>query len=284
MLHQPPAAVGLTVSRWRLASLLAACGWLRLHSVPGLWQLLRRLGISLKRARQHVRSPDPDYRAKLEQIHLHLQPAVDLVFVDEFTLYRQPSLERAYAQRGHAQPYAELGYTANRTWRFIAAVHAWTGQVHWLSAGRLSIGRLVAFAQQLVVAYPSAPVVYLAEDNWPLHFHPDVLAALQPQHNPWPFPQPASWRVPPRPRVKRLNLPIQLLPLPTYASWCNPIEKLWRWLRQDVLHLHRFGDDWLGLRSAAGQFLDQFATASPALVRYLGLADPRRLYQSALLL
>ena len=38
------------------------------------------------------------------------------------------------------------------------------------------------------------------------------------------------------------QLPIQLVPLPTYASWCNPIEKLWRQLRQELLHLHRFAD------------------------------------------
>ena len=283
MLHQPPAAWGLAVTRWRLGALLAACGWLRLHSLPGLWQLLRRLGISLKRAREHVHSPDPDYRAKLETIHHHLAPAVDLVFVDEFTLSRQPSLASADEGRGHVQPYAELGYTSNRTWRIIAAVPAWTGQVNWLSASALSVGRLVAFYQQLWAAYPGAPVVYLVEDNWPLHFHPNVLAALQPQCSPWPFPQPASWRGhPPSPRAKRLNLPIQLLTLPTYASWTNPIEKLWRWLRQDVLHLHRFGDDWLGLKPTVGQFLDQFARGSPALVRYLGLADPRRLYSAAL--
>ncbi|MBK9008807.1 MAG: transposase [Anaerolineae bacterium] len=30
----------------------------------------------------------------------------------------------------------------------------------------------------------------------------------------------------------------QLTPLlfPTYASWLNPIEKLWKWLKQEVLH------------------------------------------------
>ena len=32
--------------------------------------------------------------------------------------------------------------------------------------------------------------------------------------------------------------------LPTDSPWLNPIEKLWRWLPQDVLTLHRLADDW----------------------------------------
>jgi hypothetical protein len=31
---------------------------------------------------------------------------------------------------------------------------------------------------------------------------------------------------------------LQSVWLPTYAPWLNPIEKLWRWLRQDVLKMH----------------------------------------------
>jgi hypothetical protein len=265
-----------------LASVLSACGWLRLRSRPGLSRLLRRLGVRLKQARRHVHSPDGHYRDKLATIQLHLQSPDDLLFADEFTLYRQPSLAQAYEQRGHRQPLAELGYSSNRTWRLIAALHAGTGRVHWLEASQLSVGRLVAFYQQVAAAYPTASVVYLAEDNWPMHFHPDVLAALVPQHCPWPWPVSSRWPTEPSPRAKRLHLPIQLLPLPTYASWTNPTEKLWRWLQQDLLHLHRFGDDWLGLKRAVGQFLDQFAHGSRALLRYVGLSDPARLYQTAL--
>jgi len=31
-----------------------------------------------------------------------------------------------------------------------------------------------------------------------------------------------------------------LVPLPTYGSWTGPIERLWRWLKQEVLHLHSY--------------------------------------------
>jgi transposase len=66
-------------------------------------------------------------------------------------------------------------------------------------------------------------------------------------------------------------LPIQLICLPTYASWLNPIEKLWRWLKQDVLHLHCLSQDWPALKQAVATFLDGFATGSDSLLRYVGL-------------
>jgi DDE superfamily endonuclease len=62
--------------------------------------------------------------------------------------------------------------------------------------------------------------------------------------------------------------------LPTYASWCNPIEKLWRWLYEDVLDLHRHADDLPTLRALVAAFLQQFAHGSADLLRYVGLSIP----------
>jgi hypothetical protein len=79
----------------------------------------------------------------------------------------------------------------------------------------------------------------------------------------------------PAPRAVRrwghLPLPIQLLPLPTYASWLNPIEKLWRGLRAEVTHLHRQADDLPALRARADAFLDRYADGSADLLRNVGL-------------
>jgi transposase len=58
---------------------------------------------------------------------------------------------------------------------------------------------------------------------------------------------------------------------PTYASWLNPIEKRWRWLKGDVLQQHRLAADWPALRRRVRAFLDQFAAGSPAPLRSVGL-------------
>ena len=59
--------------------------------------------------------------------------------------------------------------------------------------------------------------------------------------------------------------------LPTYASWLNPIEKLWRWLKQDVLYLHSLAKDLEELRQQVRDFLDNFSTGSDSLLQYVGL-------------
>jgi len=65
-------------------------------------------------------------------------------------------------------------------------------------------------------------------------------------------------------------LGLHILWLPTDAPWTNPIEKLWRWLRQDVVHHHRRADHWEELKAAVMAFLDHFADGSTALLTYVG--------------
>lgn len=159
----------------------------------------------------------------------------------------------------------------------LGALDVRAGRVTVWQGGRVTVPRLVAFYQDLRAAYPEAERLSVVEDNWPVHFHPDVLVALEPQESPWPRRIPAHWSREPSPAARErwgaLQLPIQIVPLPTYAPWTNPIEKLWRWLRQDVLHLHRQADDLGALRAQVAAFLAQFATGSAALLQYVGLGE-----------
>jgi hypothetical protein len=64
--------------------------------------------------------------------------------------------------------------------------------------------------------------------------------------------------------------------LPTYAPWLSPIEKLWRWLCQAVLKMHRLTGDWPELHQRVNTFLDQFATGSTAysvMLAYWGMGS-----------
>jgi hypothetical protein len=284
IVRRSPDQFGIQTSRWTLTSLLAVVkSWLRLTTLSGLWQLLKRLKITYKRGRYHVHSPDPNYVEKLRLIRINLlpdrpTPAV-IIFEDEFTLYRHPSLAKAFEVLGKQQPLAELGYKSNYTWRYAAGLNAFTGQVIYVHGKYTDVTLLTKLYQQLVEPY-LGNLVSVVEDNWSVHYHPDLLAALQPQSFPWGVHRPANWKTTPRRRIEKLNLPIRLLFLPTYASWANPIEKLWRLLRQDVLHLHRYSDDWTGLKQRTCSFLDQFNSSSYELLRYVGLRDPSNLYRS----
>jgi transposase len=253
-------------------------------SDASLAALLARLGIRYKRGREYVHSPDPDYPAKLRRVQAIVAEARAsagrrvALYLDELTYYRQPTLAAAYVARGAEQPLARRSCQANTATRVVAALNPLSGQTVYRQGSRLGISQLVAFHRQLRAAYPEAERLYLIEDNWPIHFHPDLLVALEEQEHPWPLYRPRHWSSEPSAwAVKRWGdwaLPIQLVPLPTYASWTNPIEKLWRWLKQEVLHLHRRADHLDRLRAEVCRFLDRFADGSHELLRYVGLLVP----------
>jgi hypothetical protein len=284
VLRRDPHQYGYDRARWSLMMLRETCDWLRLAGDASLAPLLSRLGISYKRGRDYVHSPDPDYRAKLDRVAQIVAEArasagrLVALYLDELTYYRQPTLARAYEAAGDAQPRAQRSYQANTATRVIGALNVVAARVSYRQASRLGVRELVAFHQQLRADYPEAERFFLIEDNWPIHFHPDVLVALEEQENPYPLYRPRHWSLEPSPQAVKqwgqLQLPIQLVPLPTYASWTNPIEKLWRWLKQAVLHLHSYAGNLEQLRQAVCRFLDRFADGSQELLRYVGLLVP----------
>jgi hypothetical protein len=154
-----------------------------------------------------------------------------IVYQDECSYDRQPSLGSAYAPT-HDPVRAERSHQSNTQTRIAGVLNAHTGAVQALSGSRVGIKQLVELYREVCDAYPGVPRIWVVQDNWPVHFHPDVLVALEPQECPFPFPRPGNWPDQPSPSAcKRWgdwHLPVQLVALPTYASWCNPIEKLWR--------------------------------------------------------
>jgi hypothetical protein len=252
VLHKLPWDYGLDHTRWRLADLGQVVSWLRGCSEAGISKLLKRFELSLKQAQNFIRSPDPHYREKRQAIlaayaaSLAHPDEVVCLFMDEVTYYRQPSLAPAYHSRGHTQPRAYPVAQYNTQTRLVACLNALTGQVDYMQRSRIGKEELPRFYAQIRCAYPQAQVIYLVQDNWPVHKLTEVLQALAEQ---------------------------RLTPvfLPTYASWLNPIEKLWRWLRQDILHLHRLAHDLDFLRLQVTNFLDQFRSGSLTLLHYVGL-------------
>lgn len=252
MLHDSARQHGGAGNRWRLADVARVVAWLRGRHVSSVSKLLRRLGLSRLRALPFIHSPDPAFRAKWQAIldafvqAVFASKSVVMLFMDELTYYRQPSLAPAYHPRADGQPRAQQAPRANTQTRVVAALNGVTGQVTYLQRSKIGKAALVAWAAQLRAAYPDAATLYVVLDNWPTHKLPEVLAACAEQR-------------------------LTLVFLPTYASWLNPIEKLWRWLKQQVLHLHPHAADLDPLRKLVCHFLEQFDHASPDLLRYVGI-------------
>lgn len=277
VVRREPGLFGYSGSRWTLAMIAERCPWLQLTTAGGLSQLLKRLKISYKRGRDYIHSPDRHYQEKLSLIELAgLRAAYEparfvFLFLDELTYYRQPTLARAYEAAGPFQPLAWRSHQSNTAFRVAGVLNGLTGQVNYCQRSRTDTRLLAHFWFEIRQAYPQAELIYIVVDNWPVHFHPDVLAPLQAQNFPFPPKLPPNWPTQPSGRAICNDLPIQLLCLPTYASWLNPIEKLWRWLKQKVLHLHRYSDRWPQLKQRVADFLDDFAHGSTELLHYVGL-------------
>lgn len=277
LLHTPAEKQGRQQSRWTLASLRQTCVGLRLNSDAGMCQLLERLGIRRKRARAYLHSPDPDYAAKVAYLHRCCQQVQAdpqrfvLLYLDEFAFERQPSLSTAYEACGRHNPLARLSYRSNTQCRGLGALNALTGQVLYEQRSHITTQVLSAFYAQIAATYPGTQQIFVVQDNWPVHVHADVLARLQPQTFPFPLRVPDNWSTVAHRRAVHDTLPIQLVFLPTYSPWLNPIEKLWRWVRQTVIHLHPFADAWDTLKQRVLDFMSQFASGSHPLLRYVGL-------------
>ena len=119
--------------------------------MAAIHRLLDRLEVAIKRGRWHIHSPDDDYTAKLALIETHRKLAerdpehYALLYEDEFTYYRQPSLSTDYAPRGRAQPLAELSYRSNTMTRVIAVLDAFSGRVVHAQGSRTDVPLIVRF-------------------------------------------------------------------------------------------------------------------------------------------
>jgi transposase len=241
---------GPAPSRWTLSTIRATFDWLADYTLSGVWRLLGRCGLRLRSARVQQYSPDPDYVSKVAHLEMCLWEArrypkeVTAVFLDQMGFARWPDPAPDWASEA---PVAGRRGAKQGLWRLMGALNPFTGQVTYLDNYIIGREKVIACYAKLVATYPRARRLYAIQDNWSIHKHPDVVEALKA----WPQIEPV-W-------------------LPTYAPWLNPIEKLWRWLRQDMLKLHRLADDWKALRTRVRAFLDQFKEGSQRLLAYVGL-------------
>jgi transposase len=259
-----PTPAGPSPSRWKLRTVRATFQELREYTLSGVWRWLRgRVGVKFRAAEVQQYSPDPDYGKKFRKLKKCLKEAarrpgrVVAVFLDEMGYSIWPDPARDWiAGPPAAPPLADRQQSPNGLWRIIGALNAVTGQVSYLDGYIVGRAKVIQLYRRLAEVYPKAETIYVIQDNWSIHTHEDVLEALA------AFPQ------------------IKPVWLPTYAPWLNPIEKLWRWLREDVLKLHRLASDWPALRKRVNAFLDQFATGGSRLLHYVGLLGKGKLAQA----
>ena len=214
---------GPAPSRWTLRTIRASVDWLTDYTVSGVWRVLQACGLGLHTSWARLFSPDPDYGSTVRRRYRCLRDAarhpdtVVALFLDEFGYQRWPDLAPTWGVEPAGAPRAGN----NPQWRTSGALNALTGQVHYLDGDIVGRQQVRQFYSHLNHAYPKkVERIYVSPDNWNIHTHPDGLTALDGY-----------------PRITPVWLP-------TYAPWLNPMEKLWRWLRHDILKMPRWVEDW----------------------------------------
>lgn len=226
VVYRSPVLYGCDRHRWTLKDLGQSITWMQKVSVPAICQLLQRFQLVYKRGRAHVHSPDLAYNQKVAAVAAARQEAqkapgeVVFLYEDEFTAYLRPLVGSSYRMSWEPGQKA-TGATAEKV-RLAACVDAMSGRVVWRRRGSSNVKEMYRYFYFAQKQYPDAKVIYIALDNWPVHFHPYVTEHL------------AAMKVPNR---------IRFLSLPTYAPWTNPTEKYWGKLTRDWLRFHPFAGD-----------------------------------------
>lgn len=121
-----------------------------------------------------------------DQIHQSAGKQI-LLDLDEMTSSRHPSVGSNSELAGEDRPSAEHSYRSNTKTRVLGALDTDSGRVLFRQASTIGIQERVALYHQVACVYPQAQHIWVVQDNWPVHFHPDVLVALEPQEAPFPF-------------------------------------------------------------------------------------------------
>jgi len=252
MLRVSPQHHGLERSTWTV-ELIRQVILPELKSYSGAYKRLARWQISRKQARLHICSPDPLYQTKKEAVERALAHARDhsdthrLLYADEASFYRLPSLTRCLRPRND-RPLAQWAGGFATRFRICASLDAVTGEIVPVYRNKFDTVGLCTWLAAVRNHYADDIQITIAWDNWPIHEHPDVLRKAQ-------------------------DLNITFLLLPTYAPWTNPIEKLWRLLRQELAHMHEYitKERWPQFKTNVINYLNRYTRPSSYLLHYVGL-------------
>lgn len=221
MTETEPVVYGLPGYGWSLKKLQA---WVA-HvfgltiSRGALRRLLKRNGLSWKKCQKLLGKANPEKRAAFMQEYLALfeqlcAGQIRLVYIDESHFHREMDLGYTWAPVGErAWRISDCPRLADRI-NWYGAYDFSNGQCFIWNEGACNGENTVKFLQHLKAWLGHSPLpTVIIWDGAPCHRAKIVQAAAA-------------------------ELDFTLMPLPGYSPDLNPIEGLWKWMRQDVTNNH----------------------------------------------
>ena len=181
-------------------------------------QLLHELGFRLRRLRHRHLKANPEeqaaFRAELEELLVEWPADWELLFVDEATVRRHPTLTAQWCLVDEV-PEVPTGDDHAKV-HVYGAVAPLTGRTHYHVSPELGKGEFAKFLQHLVAYHPGKRLLVIHDRGEP-HQGAPVEAIV-------------------REAQGRLVRKAQ----PAYSPELNPQERIWKWLRRVVTHNHWF--------------------------------------------
>jgi transposase len=201
---------------------------------------LRRMGLRWRRPRLAMPPrPDPEKAHKQWRIVaavIAAGPEAVVLYADESRLQTLPLVRAMWQWVGQQVRIPTPGTNVSRT--LFGALHLYTGQWTYLVRDRMRATDFIAFLEHLMHVYAEQPIILIV-DNYGSHTAKTVTSWLD------AHPQ------------------VQLFFLPKYCSHLNPVEAIWRQLKQQLAANRLYGSITL-LVAAVEQFFAAM-TAAQAL-------------------
>jgi transposase len=227
------------------------------HCRERVRQLLHALGFRLRRLRHRHLKAKPEeqvaFRTELEELLAEWPEDCELIFVDEATVRRHPTLTAQWCVVEDV-PEVPTGDDHTRV-HVYGAVAPLTGRTHYHVSPTLGQEEFAQFLRHLLAYHPGKRLLVI-HDRGAQHKGTRIEEVI-------------------REAAGRLILK----PQPAYSPELNPQERIWKWLRRVVTHNHWFAT----LREqieAIRNFFRYLAGVKDQVRRLCGLKKPESLVAS----
>ena len=227
ILHHKPKVYGINRSNWTQGSLATAFAKLygQRPSKSTVGRLLKEAGLSWKKSRRVLTSPDPNYREKVEVLLKTLQSLKadeDLFFVDELG----PLQVKRYGGRSYTAKRETLTHPQSQHSRgsitMYGALSATTNQVTWFYGKTKDSAGIIDLAEILFNQYHAKSKIYLTWDAASWHGSDQLVqwADAMNKCN----------------AASNAGPTIEFVPLPSSAQFLDVIEAVFSGMKRAVVH------------------------------------------------
>ena len=227
ILHHNPKVYGINRSNWTQGSLAVAFEKLygQRPSKSTVGRLLKEAGLSWRKSRRVLTSPDPNYREKVELLLTTLQSLKadeDLFFIDELgPLQVKRYGGRSYTPKG-ATPTHPQNQHSKGSITLYGALSAATNQVTWFYGKSKDSAGIIDLAEMLFNQYHARSKIYLTWDAASWHGS-DELVQWTDKLNAWN-------------KTSDAGPIIEFVPLPSSAQFLDVIEAVFSGMKRAVIH------------------------------------------------